>query len=285
MSAYSKKRLSRSRAGNLMVILFLCLVGVVMFVPLLYMLLQSLKPMEEIFIFPPRFWVSRPTLDNFSNLFALASDLWVPFSRYLFNSLFISITTTALQVIFACMAAYPLAKHNFVGKNFLFNLVVLALLFTYDVVFLPQYILISSLGWVDKYIALIIPAAAYPMGLYLRRQNLLGFPDSVLESARIDGASEGTIFWRIIMPSMKAVWLTMIVFSFGAIWSRSDTSFIYSEQLKSLPTLLTQISASGVARMGVSAATAVILVIPPILIFILTQSNVMETMASSGMKD
>ena len=285
MSAYSKKRLSRSRAGNFMVILFLCLVGVVMFVPLLYMLLQSLKPMEEIFIFPPRFWVNRPTLDNFSNLFALASDLWVPFSRYLFNSLFISITTTALQVIFACMAAYPLAKHNFVGKNFLFNLVVLALLFTYDVVFLPQYILISSLGWVDKYIALIIPAAAYPMGLYLMRQNLLGFPDSVLESARIDGASEGTIFWRIIMPSMKAVWLTMIVFSFGAIWSRSDTSFIYSEQLKSLPTLLTQISASGVARMGVSAATAVILVIPPILIFILTQSNVMETMASSGMKD
>ena len=285
MSAYSKKRLSRSRAGNLMVILFLCLVGVVMFVPLLYMLLQSLKPMEEIFIFPPRFWVNRPTLDNFSNLFALASDLWVPFSRYLFNSWFISITTTALQVIFACMAAYPLAKHNFVGKNFLFNLVVLALLFTYDVVFLPQYILISSLGWVDKYIALIIPAAAYPMGLYLMRQNLLGFPDSVLESARIDGASEGTIFWRIIMPSMKAVWLTMIVFSFGAIWSRSDTSFIYSEQLKSLPTLLTQISASGVARMGVSAATAVILVIPPILIFILTQSNVMETMASSGMKD
>lgn len=285
MSAYSKKRLSRSRAGNLMVILFLCLVGVVMFVPLLYMLLQSLKPMEEIFIFPPRFWVNRPTLDNFGNLFALASDLWVPFSRYLFNSLFISITTTALQVIFACMAAYPLAKHNFVGKNFLFNLVVLALLFTYDVVFLPQYILISGLGWVDKYIALIIPAAAYPMGLYLMRQNLLGFPDSVLESARIDGASEGTIFWRIIMPSMKAVWLTMIVFSFGAIWSRSDTSFIYSEQLKSLPTLLTQISASGVARMGVSAATAVILVIPPILIFILTQSNVMETMASSGMKD
>lgn len=285
MSAYSKKRLSRSRAGNLMVILFLCLVGVVMFVPLLYMLLQSLKPMEEIFIFPPRFWVNRPTLDNFGNLFALASDLWVPFSRYLFNSLFISITTTALQVIFACMAAYPLAKHNFVGKNFLFNLVVLALLFTYDVVFLPQYILISSLGWVDKYIALIIPAAAYPMGLYLMRQNLLGFPDSVLESARIDGATEGTIFWRIIMPSMKAVWLTMIVFSFGAIWSRSDTSFIYSEQLKSLPTLLTQISASGVARMGVSAATAVILVIPPILIFILTQSNVMETMASSGMKD
>ena len=190
MSAYSKKRLSRSRAGNLMVILFLCLVGVVMFVPLLYMLLQSLKPMEEIFIFPPRFWVNRPTLDNFGNLFALASDLWVPFSRYLFNSLFISITTTALQVIFACMAAYPLAKHNFVGKNFLFNLVVLALLFTYDVVFLPQYILISGLGWVDKYIALIIPAAAYPMGLYLMRQNLLGFPDSVLESARIDGASE-----------------------------------------------------------------------------------------------
>ena len=117
------------------------------------------------------------------------------------------------------------------------------------------------------------------------RQNLLSFPDSILEAARIDGASEAKLFWRILMPSMKAVWMTMIVFSFGALWGRSDTSYIYSEQLKSLPTLLSQLSASGVARMGVGAATSVVLVIPPILVFIITQSNVLETMASSGMKD
>lgn len=285
MSVYAKVRIGRSRIGNSLVIVFLSLTGIVMFIPLLYMVLQSIKPLEEIFIFPPRFWVNQPTLNNFRNLFTLASDLWVPFSRYLFNSLFVTIVCTVMQVVFASMAAYPLAKHNFMGKTFLFNLVVLALLFTYDVVFIPQYILISKLGWVDNYLSLILPSGAYTLGLYLMRQNLLSFPDSVLESARIDGASEAVVFWKIVMPSMKAVWLTMIVFSFGALWSRSDTAFIYSEQLKSLPTLLQQISASGIARMGVGAATSVILVIPPILIFIITQSNVMETMAKSGMKD
>ena len=253
--------------------------------PLLFTVLQSIKPMEEIFIFPPRFWVNQPTLKNFSNLFMLASDLWVPFSRYLFNSLFVTVALTAMQVVFASMAAYPLAKHNFMGKKLLFNMVVFALLFSYDIVFIPQYIFISKLGWADSYIALILPSAAYSLGLYLMRQNLLGFPDSILESARIDGASEAVIFWRIVMPAMKAVWMTMIVFAFGTLWSRTDTTFIYSEQLKSLPTLMQQIANSGIARMGVGAATSVILIIPPILVFIITQSNVMETMANSGLKD
>jgi len=285
MSVYSKERIGRSKIGNSMVLLFLALAGIVMVVPLLFTVLQSIKPMEEIFIFPPRFWVNRPTLNNFTNLFMLASDLWVPFSRYLFNSLFVTVVSTVMQVVFASMAAYPLAKHNFMGKAFFFNLVVFALLFSYDVVFIPQYIFVSKLGWADKYISLILPTAAYSLGLYLMRQNLLGFPDSILESARIDGAKEAAVFWKIVMPSMKAVWLTMIVFSFGTLWSRPDITFIYSEQLKSLPTLLQQISSSGIARMGVGSATSVILIIPPILIFIITQSNVMETMAKSGMKE
>ena len=256
-----------------------------MILPLLYMVMQSLKPLEEIYIYPPRFWVNRPTLANFRGMFSLTADLWVPFSRYLFNSVFVAVVCTVLQVVLASMAAYPLAKHNFPGQKFLFQMVVLGLLFTYEVVFLPQYILISSFGWVNSYLALIVPSAAYPLGLYLMRQNLLGFPDAVLESARIDGASEAVCFWKIVMPSMKPVWLTMVVFSFGTLWSRTDTSYIYSEPLKSLPTLLNQLSAGGVARMGIAAATSVVLVIPPILIFIITQSNVIESMASSGMKD
>ncbi len=285
MSMRIKGGVKRSIGGNVAVLVFLSLLGVIMVLPLVYMVLQSLKPLEEIYIFPPRFWVQSPSLDNFKNLLALTSDLWVPFSRYLFNSLFITGICTVIQVLLASMAAYPLAKGDFWGKNFLFSLIVLSLMFTYEVVFLPQYILISAFGWTDTYWALIVPSASYSLGLYLMRQNLLSFPDSVLEAARIDGASEAKLFWRILMPSMKAVWLTMIVFSFGALWGRSDTSYIYSEQLKSLPTLLSQLSASGVARMGVGAATSVVLVIPPILIFIITQSNVLETMASSGMKD
>lgn len=279
------RRVSRSTGGNLAIILLLCLAGVVMMLPLVYTVLQSLKPLDEIFIYPPRFWVRRPTLANFKNLFVLTSNLWVPFSRYLFNSLFITVVCTGIQVVFASMAAYPLAKHSFPGKSLIFNLVVLSLLFTGEVVFLPQYILVSSMRLVDTYWALILPSAAYSLGLYLMRQNLMSYPDTVLEAARIDGAKESTIFWRIIMPSMKPVWLTMVVFAFGALWNRLDSNFIYSEEMKNLITLLGQLSSGGVARAGVGAATSVVMIIPPILIFIITQSNVMETMASSGMKE
>ena len=279
------KKISRSGAGTAGIIVFLCIIGVLMVIPFVYTLLQSLKPIEEIYIFPPRFWVTKPTLRNFSNLFKLTSDLWVPFSRYLFNSVFVSAICTGMQVVFASMAAYPLSKHEFRGKGFIFNLVVIALLFTGEVVFLPQYIMIAGMKLIDSHLALILPSVAYPLGLYLMRQNMLGFPDSVIEAARIDGAPERFVFWRVVMPNMKPVWMTMIVFSFGAMWSRSDTSYIYSEQLKALPTLLNQISASGVARAGVGAAATVILMIPPILIFLLTQSKVIETMTNSGLKE
>ena len=280
-----RSKASRSLGGNMLVILFLTAVGVLMFIPLLYTLLQSIKPLDEIYIYPPRFWVTNPTIGNFRDLFSLTSSLSVPFSRYLFNSVFITVVCTATQIILASMAAYPLAKHDFWGKNFLFQLITLSLLFSGEVLFLPQYILISAFGWIDNYLALIVPSAAYTLGLYLMRQNMVGFSDAILEAARVDGASEATCFWKIIMPSMKGVWLTMIVFSFGSMWSRSDTNYIFTEQLKGLPTLLSQISAGGIARTGVSSATAVILLIPPVLVFILTQSNVIESMANSGMKD
>ena len=285
MVLLGSKKISRSGAGTAGIIVFLCIIGVLMVIPFVYTLLQSLKPIEEIYIFPPRFWVTKPTLRNFSNLFKLTSDLWVPFSRYLFNSVFVSAICTGMQVVFASMAAYPLSKHEFRGKGFIFNLVVIALLFTGEVVFLPQYIMIAGMKLIDSHLALILPSVAYPLGLYLMRQNMLGFPDSVIEAARIDGAPERFVFWRVVMPNMKPVWMTMIVFSFGAMWSRSDTSYIYSEQLKALPTLLNQISASGVARAGVGAAATVILMIPPILIFLLTQSKVIETMTNSGLKE
>ncbi len=272
-------------AGTIPIVLMLLIIGVLMMIPFLYAILQSLKPLEEIYVFPPRFWVTKPTLDNFTQLFKLSMNLWVPFWRYLFNSVYMATLCTAVQVIVASMAAYPLAKIHFKGRNALFNVIVIALLFTGEVVFLPQYILISWMGLVDTHWALFLPSVAYPMGLYLMRQNMMSFPDSIIEAARIDGAKERRIFWRIIMPNMKPAWMTMIVFSFGAMWSRSDTSYIYSEQLKSLPTLLSQISASGIARAGAGAAATVLLMIPPIIIFLITQSRVIETMVNSGMKE
>ena len=251
----------------------------------MYTILQSLKPLDELFIFPPRFFVRRPTLENFIQLKNITSDLWVPFSRYLFNSVFLTVFCTAIQVVFASMAAYPLAKHKFPGQKVFFNMVVLSLLFTNEVTFIPLYIMLSSMHLINSYMALILPVAAFPLGLYLMRHNLLGFPDSVIESARIDGAKEATIFWHVIMPSNRAVWMTMLMFSFSSMWNRSDTAFIYTEAKKSLPTILAQLSSAGIARMGVGAAISVFMILPPILIFLITQSGVMETMANSGMKE
>lgn len=281
----SAKKISRSNGGTLVILIFLFLLASVMVIPLIYSLLQALKPIEEIFVYPPRFWVKSPTLDNFASIFRSAGELRVPFSRYVFNSFFIAGISTAIQVMFASMAAYPLSKHRFRGQSLLFNLVVVALLFTGDVLFLPQYILVSALKIVDSYWALILPSMAYPLGLYLMRQNMLSFPDAILEAARIDGAPERYVFWRIVMPNMKAPLMTMIVFSFSAMWSRSDTLLIYSEELKGLPTLLTQLSSAGIARAGMAAASTVLLMIPPILVFILTQSQVIEAMTNSGIKE
>ena len=283
--AKASARISRSHFGTGVIVVFLALLSVVMILPLVYTVLQAFKPIEEIYIFPPRFWINQPTLNNIKMLFSLTTNLSVPFSRYLFNSLFVTLLCTSLQVIFASMAAYPLAKHVFPGQNAIFQIIVLSLLFTGDVVALPQYILISKLHLVNTYWSLIFSSLAFPLGLYLMRQNLISFPNSVLESARIDGASESVVFWKVVMPSVKPVWLTMVVFSFSGLWSRSDTTLIYSEELKSLPTLLTQLAASGIARVGVSAATSLLLIIPPILVFIFTQSGVTETMASSGLKE
>lgn len=279
------RKVNRSGGGNATIIIILFLMGIMMVVPLFYTVIQSLKPLEELFVYPPRFYVVNPTFDNFTMLFTLTSNLWVPFSRYLFNSLFISILCTALQVILASMAAYPLAKHEFPGRKFFFSLITVALLFTGDVTFIPQYIIISSMKLINTYWALILPSLAYVYGLYLMRQNMIDFPPDIIEAARIDGASEYKIFWSIVMPSMKPVWLTLVIFSFNGLWGRSDTAFIYNESLKGLPTVLSQLAAGGIARAGVGAAVGLVMIIPPILTFIIAQSNVMEAMANAGMKD
>ncbi len=281
----SAKKVSRSNGGTFVIIFFLFLLALVMMIPFIYALLQSLKPIEEIFVYPPRFWVTRPTLDNFSLLFRSATDLWVPFSRYVWNSIYIAVGTTAISVLFSSMAAYPLAKHNFKGRNFIFSVMTLSMLFNGTVLFLPSYLLVSALGLTDTHLIFFLTALGNTMGLYLMRQNMVGFPDSILEAARIDGAPERLIFWRMVMPNMKAAVMTLVVFAFSAAWGMSDSLYIYSEELKGLPTLLTQVAAGGIARAGVGAASSVLMMLPPIIVFIITQSNVIEAMTNSGMKD
>ncbi len=278
--------LNRSVGGDMGITVFLVIMGVFMFLPLLYVILQSLKPLDELWMFPPRFYVINPTLKNFTDLFALMADSWVPFSRYIFNTVFISVAGTFGNLLLASMAAYALAKQKFPGRDFMFDMVVKSLMFTSTVTSIATFITMSLLHWVDTYLAIIVPAFGYTLGLYLMKQFMeTNVPDATLESARLDGASEFYAFWVIAMPMVKPAWLTLIIYSFQGLWNSGSSIYIYSEQLKTLNYAISQITAAGIARAGASAAATVVMMAVPIIVFVISQSNIIETMGSSGMKD
>lgn len=279
------KQLNRSHFGNFLIFAMLVLVGIFMGLPLYYSIIQSIKPVEERFIFPPRFYVVNPTGVNYSQLFQLVSDLTVPFSRYLFNSIFISIVSTGVGVLIGAMAAYPFAKKKFPGKNMMWKLIMMTLLFSGGVTGLPAYIIKAKLGLLNTYWVLILPSLASTLHMFLLRQFMLQIPDSLLDAAKLDGANDFVIFMNVIMPNVKPAWMTVMVLSFTSIWNTGSAGVIFKEELKLLPTALSQISAGGIARSGASAAASVLLMIPPIVSFVLTQSKMLQTMAHSGIKD
>ena len=269
-----------------MIAIFLAFMGVFMALPLVYAISSSLKPLSELWIYPPKFFVQNPTLSNFSDLLSLMGDSWVPFSRYVSNTIVISVLGTFGHIFISSLCAYALAKHDFPGKNIMFQVIVLSLMFSTAVTGVPSYLIMSKLNLIDSHFSLILPAFSSSLGLYLMKQFMeTSIPDALLESAHIDGANEITIFWKIVMPLVKPAWLTLIIFCFQGLWNQGGTSLIQSESLKTLNYALSQIVAGGIARQGAAAAASVIMMIVPILVFVITQSNVLETVATSGMKD
>lgn len=278
--------LNRSAGGDAGISFFLIIIGLFMFVPMLYAVLQSLKPLDELWVFPPKFWVEHPTFDNFLDLFRLMNTSWVPFSRYIFNTVLISVAGTFGNLILASMAAYVLSKIKFPGRNIMFNLIVKSLMFHSTVGAITSFLIMSRLHFVDTYWAVIVPAWGSTLGLYLMKQFMdSSVSDAVLESARLDGASEFRTFYSIAMPMVKPAWLTMIVYSFQGLWNSGSSIYIYSEELKTFNYAIGQILAGGIVRAGAGAASTVVMMLVPIAVFVITQSNIIETMSSSGMKD
>jgi len=279
------KKVNRSAAGNVFVVLFLCISGLFFAFPLYYALISSLKPLNELWVFPPRFYVLNPTLKNFKDLASVMNNSIVPFTRYVFNTFFITIVGTFGQIVICSFAAYPLAKHKFPGRDAYFKVIVTSLMFSNTVTAIPTYLIMAKIGWVDTYFALIIPVFGSTLGLYLMKQFMEQIPDTILEAANIDGASEWKKFWVIIMPQVKPAWLTLTLFSVQGLWNVGSSNYIYSENLKTFPYALGQIVSAGIARAGVGSAVTVVMLSFPLFVFFLTQSNVIETMARSGMKD
>ena len=278
--------LSRSAGGDFGITMFLTVMGIFMFLPMVYVISQSLKPLDELWMYPPRFIVMKPTLGNYRDLFTLMNDSWVPFSRYIFNTILTSVGGTFGHLFIASMAAYALAKIKFPGGKMMFKTIQTSLMFHATVTAITSFILMSAFKMVDTYWAIIVPAWGSTLGLYLMKQFMdSAVPDTVLESARLDGASEIRTYWTIAMPMVKPAWLTLIIYSFQGLWNAGSSIYIYSEQLKSFNYAIGQITAGGIKRQGASAASTVIMMAVPILVFVITQSNIIETMGSSGMKD
>ena len=278
--------LARSRTGDAGITVILFILGLFMFLPMYYCVIQAFKPLDELWMFPPRFVVMKPTVKHFKDLFTLMSDSLVPFSRYIFNTVFTSVAGTVGHLFIASIAAYAMAKIKFPGGRIMFTTVRTSLMFHQTVTAICSFILMSTFNMVDKYWAIIVPAWGSTLGFYLMKQFMESHVhDSVLESARLDGASELKTFWIIAMPMVKPGWLTLIVYCFQGLWNQGASMYIHSEQLKSLNYAIGQITAGGIKRAGASAAATVVMMMVPIMVFVITQSNIIETMGSSGMKD
>lgn len=278
------KRRNRSLGGDIVLVLILGSFGAFSLFPLLYTVTSAFKPFSEIFIFPPKLTVDNPTLDNFFDLGTIVEDFAVPLSRYIFNTLTITGLGTFGTVTLGAMAAFPIAKYQFPGSKVMSSLIVYALMFSTSVTAIPNYLIMSSLHIIDTYWAVILPAVGGTLGLYLMKNFMVQVPDEMLEAAKIDGASEFGIFFRIVMPLCKPAWITLIILSFQQMWGTTGGIFIYSEELKPLSYVLSQLVSGGISRTGVASAVSLIMILVPISVFVVSQSNVIETMATSGIK-
>ena len=279
------KRYTRSRFGSACIFLFLTIMGLISILPMIYCICTAFKPLDELLVFPPRFFVHRPTLENFAVLPSLLSDLHVPLSRYIFNSFFVTVIATVLQIAVSSAAAFVFSKTKVKGRIVIFLIVQFSLLYNAYTLAIPQYLIFNWMSIIDTDWVYILPAIPSSMGVFLIKQYMdSSVPDTLIEAAKIDGASLFRTYGSIVMPITKPAWMTLLLFAFQQMWSATQSGVIFSEELKTLPYVMSSISAGGIARTGAAMAITVILMIPPISVYFISQSNVMETMSTAGMK-
>ena len=280
-----RRRVGRSFWGDLGAYVFLFAFALLMVIPILFVVGNAFKPLDEIWLFPPRVFPLNPTLKNFKDMFSMMDGSLVPFSRYIMNTVVITAVGTAGNVLCVSMCAYSLAKKKLMINGAFFKLVVTSLMFSTAVTAIPNYIIMARLNIIDNNLSVIIPAFATPLGLYLMKQFMDQIPDALLESARIDGANEFLVLFKIVLPVVKPACLTLIIFSVQSLWGLDTGTYIYSEQKKSLSYALSQITAGGIARAGVGGAVPLFMMVVPVLIFVFAQRNIIQTMTSAGIME
>lgn len=294
-----KKRRRRSRlggsrinpktfsAGQIKFYLILLPLAIFMIIPVVFVINQAFKPLGELFAFPPTIIAKNPTLDNFKDLFALSGNTGVPMSRYLLNSLVVTVLTVIMNLLITISAAYAFSKKKFKGNKALFGLNQLALMFVPTAVAVPRYIVIVRSGLINTWWAHILPLVAVPVGLFLVKQFVDQIPDALIEAAVMDGAKDFTIIMKVIIPLTKPALATAVVLTFQQVWGAVEASnnFITDDSMRTLAFYLNSIATNNtIAAQGMVAAASVILFVPTLVIFICMQSQVMNTMSHSGIK-
>ncbi|TVY09690.1 carbohydrate ABC transporter permease [Paenibacillus cremeus] len=284
-----KSRLNSMDGFQKVLTVLLVVLAAFMLLPLVYIFNHALKPYQELFIYPPNFFVREPSFQNFVELFLVASSSSVPVSRYLFNSFIISGGAVVLVTIVSAMCAYPISKHKFPGHKIFFATILLTLMFAPEAVQIPRYLVVSKLGIMNTYFGHLLPLLAMPVGVFLLKQFIDQLPNELLEAARIDGAGELLIFLRIVIPVCMPAVATVAILTFQHSWGNTETStlFMQDDEMKNFPFFLSTLTnglANSVARQGAAAAAALVMFIPNLLIFLFFQGKVIATMAHSGIK-
>lgn len=290
MSLKKRKKLKKYRFKRPQWHIYLLLAPMVLLsiLPIMYIVFTAFKPTGELFAYPPKFITLRPTMDNFRKLFEASEDTIFPLSMYLFNSILSTVAVVLIGMIIAVITAYPLSKKRFRGRKLIFKMNTLSMMFVATAVSIPRYLIIKEVGLIDSFWANIIPMLAMPVGVFLLKQFIDQLPDAVIEAAKIDGANDYQIIWRIVVPLVKPALATVAILLFQNAWNSMEASkmFINTESLKTFAFYMNTLSNSGngVAGVGISAAASLLMFLPNVVLFILMQSKVMNTMAHSGMK-
>ena len=274
--------------GQIKILVILLPLALFMALPIVFIICHAFKPMEELFAFPPRFFVSNPTLDNFTKLIKFSRSAGIPLTRYLFNSLIVTVLTVALSLLLTTCASFAFSKIKFRGRALMLQINQIAIMFVATAVLIPRYMVISRTGLIDTVFAHVLPLVAMPVALFLVKQFVDQVPDSLIEAAHLDGASDLQVYWKIVLPIIRPAIATAMVLVFQQVWTNLETSsyFTNDESMKTLTFYMNTLvnSSNGVAGQGVAAAASLIMFIPNLILFIICQNAVMNTMATSGIK-
>lgn len=275
----------------------LLILSVVMILPLIFVVCQAFKPMDELFLYPPRIFVRNPTFENMANLFNLEGvntifdrddKSIVPISRYFLNSIVITVMIVFSAMFTSSAAGYALSKIRFKFKKLLFEVIMLALMFVPAAVLIPKYLVVQRLGLMDTYWGHVLPMIAMPVMVFLAKQFSDQIPDELLEAARIDGAGEVPAFFRIVIPMLRPAIATVSIIAFQNAWNNVETSsyFMNKEVMRTFAFFMSTLTGKTniVAGAGITAAAVLIMFVPNLIIFFISQSKVMATMAHSGIK-